>query len=164
MEVLMMYAMTVLCVKDLEKSKKFYYDLFGLTVEEDFGTYVSVTKGLAFQLVDSWQDYLGKREPEIVYKNHASKVVFEIDNFDEVLHIITTRNDIELVHPIIHYSWRRRVVRFYDPDGHIVEVGESMDIVVKRFISSGLTAEEAANRIETSVDSVNDSLERSNNN
>lgn len=157
-----MYAVIVLCVKDLEKSKKFYYDLFGLMVEEDFGTYISMTKGLAFQVADSWQDYLGKQEHEITYKNHASKVVFEIDNFDEVLNIINARKDIELVHPIINYSWRQRVVRFYDPDGHIVEVGESMDIVVKRFISSGLTVEETANKINASVDCVKDSLNRSN--
>ena len=39
-------------------------------------------------------------------------------------------------------SWGQRVIRFYDLDGHIVEVGEDMKMVLKRFLASGMTMEE----------------------
>jgi hypothetical protein len=32
---------------------------------------------------------------------------------------------VEYVHPLREQPWRQRVVRFYDPDHHIIEVGES---------------------------------------
>lgn len=31
---------------------------------------------------------------------------------------------VELIHPIERQAWGQKVFRFYDPDGHIVEVGE----------------------------------------
>ena len=51
---------------------------------------------------------------------------------------------IEFVNPIMEHSWGQRVVRLYDPDGHMIEVGESMDYVVRRFLASGMSVEEAA--------------------
>ena len=36
---------------------------------------------------------------------------------------------IEYVHPVKEHGWGQRVVRFYDPDKHIIEVGENMKVV-----------------------------------
>ena len=38
----------------------------------------------------------------------------------------------------------KRVVRFYDPDKHIIEVGENMKAVCKRFLDSEMTPEQVA--------------------
>ena len=57
---------------------------------------------------------------------------FEEDNFDEFADKLK-ECDVEYVHPIVEHSWGQRVVRFYDPDKHIIEVGENMKIVCKRF-------------------------------
>ena len=46
------------------------------------------------------------------------------------------------------HSWGQRVVRFYDPDGHLIEVGESMRQVVHRFLAQGLTVAEVALRMD----------------
>ncbi|MEG2881568.1 MAG: glyoxalase, partial [Christensenella sp.] len=43
---------------------------------------------------------------------------------------------------------------FYDPDKHIVEVGENMAVVVKRFIDSGFSVGEVAARMDVTVDYV----------
>jgi len=43
---------------------------------------------------------------------------------------------------VIEHAWGQRVVRFYDPDMHIVEVGESMMNVCRRFKAQGMTLEE----------------------
>ena len=47
---------------------------------------------------------------------------FEEDNFDEFADKLK-ECDVEYVHPIVEHSWGQRVVRFYDPDKHIIEVG-----------------------------------------
>ena len=45
-------------------------------------------------------------------------------------------------------------MRFYDPDRHIIEVGESMPVVVRRFLSQGMTAEETATRMDVPFEYV----------
>ena len=55
---------------------------------------------------------------------------------------------IEYVHPVYEHRWGQRVVRFYDPDFHIMEVGEDLKTVCRRFLDSGLILEETARRMD----------------
>lgn len=50
--------------------------------------------------------------------------------------------------------WGQRVVRFYDPDGHIIEVGESLSAVCRRFLVQGMTQEEVALRMDIPLSHV----------
>ena len=61
----------LLVVKDIEKSKQFYHDLFGLDIEK-----------------------LEKLYPSIQYVNR-----------------------------LMTHSWGQKVIRFYDLDGNLIEVG-----------------------------------------
>ena len=56
--------------------------------------------------------------------------------------------DIAYVHPVKEHAWGQRAVRFYDPDRHILEVGENMKTVCRRFLDSGLTPEQTAARMD----------------
>jgi len=56
-----------------------------------------------------------------------------------------------LHYPFFEHSWGQRVVRFYDLDKHIIEVGENIIMVVKRFINAGLSIEETATRMDVPV-------------
>ena len=51
-------------------------------------------------------------------------------------------------------SWGQRVIRFYDLDGHIVEVGEDMKMVIKRFLASGMTMEEVSVKMDASMEDL----------
>ena len=51
------------------------------------------------------------------------------------------------MHPVYEHSWGQRVVRFYDPHGHVLEVGESMKLECRRFPDSSLGVEETAERM-----------------
>ena len=51
-------------------------------------------------------------------------------------------SNIEYLGEVIEHSWGQRVIRFYDLDEHFIEVGEDMQMVVKRFLASGMTMEE----------------------
>ena len=58
---------------------------------------------------------------------------------------------IEYLGKVIEHSWGQRVVRFYDPDGHIIEVGEDMKMVIERFLSTGMTMEEVSVKMDISI-------------
>ncbi|MBN1052494.1 hypothetical protein DV092_10680 [Clostridium botulinum] len=62
--------------------------------------------------------------------------------------------DIEYVDSVIKHSWGQRVVRFYDLDKHIIEIRESMSVVCKRFMKSGLSIEETAKRMDVPAEYV----------
>jgi len=48
--------------------------------------------------------------------------------------------------------------RFYDPDGHIIEVGEDMAVVVKRFAGQGMAVEQIAERMDVPCGYVREHL------
>ena len=55
--------------------------------------------------------------------------------------------DLDYVHPVREHSWGQRVLRFYDPDRHVIEVGENMKSVCRKFLDGGMTPEQAAERM-----------------
>ncbi|MEG1706328.1 MAG: glyoxalase, partial [Clostridia bacterium] len=71
---------------------------------------------------------------------------------DDFLQKLKSFSNILFVHNVKERSWGQRVVRFYDPDMHIIEVGENITSVIMRFISSGLTIEETALRMDIPID------------
>jgi catechol-2,3-dioxygenase len=50
----------VIVVKNIERSKKFYQELFGLQVIRDFESNVILTEGLVLQEKESWENGLGE--------------------------------------------------------------------------------------------------------
>ena len=58
---------------------------------------------------------------------------------------------IERLGGIIEHDWGQRVARFYDPDGHLIEVGEDMGMVIRRFLASGMTMEEVSVKMGASI-------------
>lgn len=144
----------LIVVSDMEKSKAFYYDVLGLEVILDFGANVTLTGGLSLQTEASWCTFICKSEEEIINKNHAVELYFEEEDFDSFVEKLGKRTDMSYVHPIIEHSWGQRVVRFYDPDLHIIEVGEEMGSVVRRFLMRGLSIEETAKQMDVPISYV----------
>ena len=46
------------------------------------------------------------------------------------------------------------MVRFYDPDGHIIEVAEGLEQVAKRFLAQGMTPEQVAQRMDVPIQAL----------
>lgn len=113
---------TLIVVKDIERSKSFYRDLFGLQVVADFGENVMLTQGLVLQQQDVWEQCLGR---EIVCGGHCTELYFEETFLDEFLKKLDSgRWEIEYLSRMAQNQWGRRVLRFYDPDRHVIEVAE----------------------------------------
>ncbi|WDV46373.1 VOC family protein [Clostridiaceae bacterium M8S5] len=154
----MKYKSTMIVVTNIGKSKKFYYDVLGLEVINDFGANVTLTGGIALQTRDTWATFINKNEKDIVFGGNVVELYFEEDEFDRFIRKLNNLNDINYVHPIVEYSWGQRVVRFYDPDKHIIEVGENMHKVAKRFLDSGLSIEETAVRMDVPIQYIKSCL------
>lgn len=78
---------------------------------------------------------------------------------DDFIKLLDNRSDIDYLHPVVEHSWGQRAVRFYDSDKHIIEVAENIVMVVKRFIDSGMTIEETAERTGVEPKYIQDILD-----
>ena len=111
----------LIAVRDMEKAKRFYHDLFGLDVVLDNDGNVILTEGLVLQDARIWREFLGR---EIVWEHHAAELYFEemdIEAFAEKLERVYP--EIRYVNRLTTHSWGQKVIRFYDPDGNLLEVG-----------------------------------------
>ena len=114
----------LIVVKDIEKSRQFYHDLFGIDLVLDNDGNMILTEGLVLQDERIWKNFLGKY---IVSKSNSCELYFEeqdIDVFIEKLERMYP--NIEYVNRLMTHSWGQRVIRFYDLDGNLIEVGTPM--------------------------------------
>lgn len=152
----MKYVCTLIAVSDMEKSKQFYRDVLGLGVVSDFGANVTLEGGIALQTLDTWKSFLGTEQ--VVLRGNAGELYFEEDDLDAFCDHLRSF-DVRYVHGLFEHRWGQRVIRFYDPDGHVIEVGEKMTAVVRRFVNGGLSEAETAARMDVPVEYVRSCLE-----
>lgn len=114
----------LIVVKNCEKARRFYNDLFGLDMLQDNGGNMILEGGLVLQEERYWKEFLGK---ETSWKNNACELYFEepdIEAFTKKLNELYPGT--EYVNRPMTHSWGQKVVRFYDPDGNLIEVGTPM--------------------------------------
>ncbi len=145
----MKFGCALIAVKDVEVSKKFYGDLFEQTVTADFGWNVTFSGGFAIQQEFAWLCDIPKES--IVEKSNNMELYFEVDDFEAFLQKLKAHPDVEYLHPPKTHDWKQRVVRIYDPDHHIVEIGESMVVIARRYLAQGCSVAETAEMIQHPV-------------
>lgn len=114
----------LIAVQDIERSKRFYHDLFGLDMVLDNDGNMVLTEGLALQDVKIWKDFLGR---DIIAESNSCELYFEeqdIEGFIEKLENLYP--SIQYVNRLMTHSWGQKVIRFYDLDGNLIEVGTPM--------------------------------------
>lgn len=158
------YRSAVIFVTDMGTSRRFYEDLMEQELEFDFGANVSYMGGLALWQVD--------RAHEVVFGSPSAdgapsvdgvlsaavgqgemEIYFETDDLDAAVRLFEEAG-VTFVHPLREQPWGQRVVRVYDPDGHVVEVGEPIPVFVARFLAQGMSEEETAECTSVPLDVV----------
>ena len=150
----------LLVVADMERSRNFYKTVLDLETVSDLGANVVLEGGLALQTLDSWAGFLGKTPGEIAFGGNDSEIYFETGDFDGFLRRLFETPSVELVHAPLEHRWGQRVVRLYDTDRHVIEVGEAISDVCRRFRDSGLDAEGIARRMDVPVEYVREQLKK----
>lgn len=153
----MKYTGTLIAVRDMEASKRFYHDVLGLDAAADFGANVTLEGSLVLQTMETWKSFI--RTDDVTLQNNAGELYFEEERLDAFCEHLKNF-DIRYVHELHEHPWGQRVVRFYDPDKHIIEVAEKLDTVILRFMEQGLSAEETADRMNIPLDFVVSCLNR----
>lgn len=59
-----------------------------------------------------------------------------------------------LRHDIEEEAWGQRTIRFFDPDGNLIELGESIPCFCRRLYGGGMTAEQVADKTGAHIDKV----------
>ena len=111
----------LIVVKDIEKSRQFYHDLFGLEMILDNDGNMILSEGLVLQDEKIWSSFLNR---DIIPESNSCELYFEendIEGFVEKLESIYP--DVRYVNRLMTHSWGQKVIRFYDPDGNLIEVG-----------------------------------------
>lgn len=146
------FRLPLIAVRDIELSKQFYKDLFDQEPVLDFGRNVTLSGGFALQEDFAW--LAGLPEEPSYEKCYNMELYFEVDDFDAFLDKLAGFPDIRYVHPPKMHDWQQRVVRIFDPDGHMIEIGEAMTVIARRFLAEGRTPEETAALIEHPLEFV----------
>lgn len=112
----------LIVVNDIELSKEFYQELFGLRVVTDFGENVILSEGLVLQEKKIWEQVTGK---SVTAGGNNVELYFEeydLEAFAQKLN--NSKFPIRYVNELMEPSLDHRVIRIYDPDEHIIEIGE----------------------------------------
>ena len=142
----------LLAVTDMDKAVTFYEEVIGDRIVMDFGANVQFSGGFALQEMKTWKEMI--HTDQVCTKSNDAELYFEEKDFDQFLEYLKEFPEIEYVHPMEEAPWGQRVVRFYDPDHHIIEVGEPMDAVIKRLFESGMTVEQVSEKSQYPIEYV----------
>lgn len=111
----------LIVVKDIEKSKQFYHDLFGLDPVLDNEGNMILTEGLVLQDEKIWKEFLGR---EIVPRSNSCELYFEEQDLEAFVgKLEKLYPSVPYVNRLMTHSRGQKVIRFYDPDGNLIEVG-----------------------------------------
>lgn len=111
----------LIVVNDIEKARQFYYDLFGLEMILDNDGNMVLTEGLVLQEEKYWKEFIDK---EIIPENNSCELYFEEEDIEAFIEKLEEYYpDVKYVNKLMTHSWGQKVIRFYDPDGNLIEVG-----------------------------------------
>ncbi len=134
----------LIAVNNIEVSKTFYQEVLHQQIVLDFG--ICVTFEGPFTIQEGFAELVGFDKNDMIQCSKNFELYFEEENLDDFVKHLKKRPEIKCVHDVKEYDWGQRVIRFYDPDMHMIEVGDSMESVIKSFLKQGLSIEETAKR------------------
>ena len=150
----MKFKCPLIVVTNIDVSRNFYEKVLNQKVKYDFGENVMYEGDFSIQLKSHFANMITINQDEIAIKSNNFELYFEEENIESFIERLKNTNQIHYIHSLIEHPWGQRVIRFYDPDMYIMEVGESMESVTKRFLSQGLSIEETAKRTQHPIEFV----------
>jgi len=132
----MVFHSTVLFVKDIEVSKKFYTRFLGFSVENDFGKNIIFSNGLSIWEIQP--EHIINTRLKTTNESNRFELYFETENLEETFAKLNAAG-IKFLHPVHEEGWGQRTIRFFDPDNHLIEIGEPLDVFVNNMHKNGLT-------------------------
>ncbi len=149
---------SVIFCNDLLKQREFYETFLNQEIEIDLGSYlIFKSKFSLWQLND---DFLISRELGYSYEhigNRNLQLCFETENFEDAIENVIL-SDFRILHNVEEEQWGQYTIRFYDPEGNLVEIGESMKCFVNRLHEAGMDDKEISEKTGYNVKLVKELL------
>ncbi len=152
MDMRMKYSCVLIAVKDMEKSLRFYKELFGQEVTLDLGDNKALKDGLVLQA--HFDELAGFTKETMKYRSNTMELYFETEDFEGFMEVLDAHPEVERLHDAKTFPWLQRGIRIFDPDGHLIEVSESMYSVACGLFASGKDIAETTELIQHPVDLV----------
>ena len=134
----MRFVCPLVVVRDIPRSTAFYRDLLAQKIKLDFGENVTFEGDFSIHLETHFRALLGEESRPVSYGSHSSELYFESEDLDGI-HDRLVRHGVEFIHHIVEQPWKQRAMRFYDPDHHVIEVGETLGSLVQRLSRAGFS-------------------------
>jgi predicted enzyme related to lactoylglutathione lyase len=151
----------LLVVEEIARSRQFYEGCLGQKVRIDFGVNVEFEGGFSIHQKTHFQGLFGEGQHfPIVQKSNSGELVFDSEEIEAVQERLK-RAGAEFIHEVKEMEWGQRVMRLYDPDGHILEIGETMEASVVRLHQQGLSVEPIQHRTGMPTEFVEKALRNS---
>jgi catechol 2,3-dioxygenase-like lactoylglutathione lyase family enzyme len=162
------YVSALIAVSNMARSRAFYEGLLGQKVKFDFGPNVAFEAPFAIHERTHFESLLGDQregrprpsgaaDPDAAGHVHWGELYFEEDDLEAVERRLKEAG-AAFVHPIREQPWGQRVFRCQDPDGHVVELGETMEATVRRLADGGMTVAAVAARTGMPIDFIESAI------
>ena len=135
---------SVIFIQNMGKMCDFYTKCLDMEIEQDFGPCKIFRGGLSLWMLNTElaiAKKLGRTFSEDGNKN--LELSFETEDFEKTLKKLK-ENNVPFLHDPVTEPWGQLTIRFYDPEGNLIEIGESIPTFVKRMHRSGMTEAEVA--------------------
>ena len=152
---------TAAFVKNIEVSKKFYTETLEQVIELDFGKNVILKDGITLWEINTNHIICKKLglNSAVDKKNNRFEFYFETEEIDRVFEKLKEYG-VELLHPLHEEPWGQNTLRFFDPDRHLIEVGETLETFVQRLHREGMTPEQVSGKTSIPLETVRELLNR----
>lgn len=147
----MKFHSSVIFVKDIEKSKDFYVQLLNQEIEHDFGKNVILKSGLTIWEIQ--QEHIISETLQTKGSSNRFELYFETEFIEEKYKQIK-RENIEFLHKIHEEPWGQRTIRFFDPDKHLIEIGEPLPTFIINMNNNGLSAKQITEKSGVPIETV----------
>lgn len=147
----MKFHSSVIFVNDIEKSKDFYIRILNQEIEHDFGKNVVLKGGLTI-----WEirpEHIIRKELKTKGTLNRFELYFETELLEETYKKLK-KEKTEFLHEIHKEPWGQRTIRFFDPDNHLVEIGEPLEIFVINMKNKGLSIEQIVEKSGIPLETV----------
>lgn len=154
---IMKYVCALVVVEDIERSRSLFENVLGQSVKMDYGENVVFEGGFALHQRSHFQELIGGRT--VGAGNNGFELYFETDELVSVVEKVRDAG-LEFVHEIVEQPWKQRVVRFYDYDGNLIEIGETMEHVAYRLHREGCPPDEIGRITYLSPGVIQEAIEK----
>lgn len=152
----MKYICPLITVSDLERSRYFYEKVLNQKVKYDFGESITFYGDFSIHVESHYHQLINQHK--IKYGGNNFELYFEENNIEEIEKHLK-QNCVEFLHETREQPWRQKVIRIYDPDQNIIEIGESLGYLAYRLSKESLTEDNIAHTINMNVDFVRSSIQ-----